>query len=505
MGMDNRLLWTILIFFLSCRTEPLLADTSNVPRSNNGSGNDGNAGTTFRRFLTDDPQKAVSLLEKALPGDTIVLKNGIYQNAVLRFHAPASTPEKPVVFMAEKNGEVFLEGNSFLAFSGEGVQVIGFYFRNGGRNLPTSHVVAFRTSKGMANRSVLSYCTIDNYNDANIGEGENKWVSLYGQYNTVSHCIFKRKVNRGTTLVVWLENNKPAHHLITQNQFLERRNDGKFDNGLESIRIGDSQTSFTDAFCEVSYNLFEKCDGEIEIISNKSGRNFYHHNRFLNNDGGLTLRHGNHCRVENNYFDGQFKSGSYGVRVIGEGHEVRNNIFTRLQGGTNVFRTPLNVVNGIENSPLNGYFQVKNAVAEHNVFWLNEAPSIRIGAGSRAEAVLPPLRFSLVKNIVFQEQWSMQVGNQTYEILHERTSPIAPQYLENKALVFQWPSGVEIPSARIQKRAALPSGFQSLKLNGNDLDVPLESFDFLLEKSKAQAISAQQWEESLLLLLKKIN
>lgn len=503
--MDNRLLWIILIVFFSCRPEPSLADSTTIPGSNNGSGNGGNSGTAFRRLFTDDPLKAVSLLENALPGDTIVLKNGIYQHAVLRFHAAASTQQKPVVFMAEKNGEVFLEGNSFLAFSGEGVQVTGFYFRNGGRNLPTSHVVAFRTSKGVANRSTLSFCTINNYNDANISEGENKWVSLYGQYNTVSHCVFKRKVNRGTTLVVWLENNKPAHHVITQNQFLERKNDGKFDNGLESIRIGDSQTSFTDAFCEVSYNLFEECDGEIEIISNKSGRNFYHHNRFINNDGGLTLRHGNHCRVENNYFDGQFKSGSYGVRVIGEGHEVRHNIFTRLQGGTNVFRTPLNVVNGVENSPLNGYFQVKDAVAEHNIFWLNEAPAVRIGAASRTEAVLPPLRFSLAKNIFFQELWSMQVGNQTYEMLHERTPPVAPQYSENKALIFQLSSGAEVPSSRIQKRTTLPTGFHALKIDWSNLDLPFAQVDFLLEKAKAKSISAQQWEESLLLLLNKIN
>lgn len=99
----------------------------------------------------------------------------------------------------------------------------------------------------------------------------------------------------------------------------------------------------------------------------------------------------------------------------------------------------------------------------------------------------------------------MQVGNQTYEMLHERTPPVAPQYSENKALIFQLSSGAEVPSSRIQKRTTLPTGFHALKIDWSNLDLPFAQVDFLLEKAKAKSISAQQWEESLLLLLNKIN
>ncbi len=44
-------------------------------------------------------------------------------------------------------------------------------------------------------------------------------------------------------------------------------------------------------------NWFEGCDGETEIISNKSGGNTYRGNVFFRSAGALTLRHGNGNRV----------------------------------------------------------------------------------------------------------------------------------------------------------------------------------------------------------------
>jgi len=52
----------------------------------------------------------------------------------------------------------------------------------------------------------------------------------------------------------------------------------------------------------VESNLFDRCDGELEIISSKSCENVYRHNTFLDCAGMLTLRHGNRCTVEGNFF-----------------------------------------------------------------------------------------------------------------------------------------------------------------------------------------------------------
>jgi hypothetical protein len=96
-------------------------------------------------------------------------------------------------------------------------------------------------------------------------------------------------------------------------------NGAQVDNGLESIRIGDSKTSFTDAHCVIAFNRFEDCDGEIEIISNKSCHNSYLHNTFYNCDGGLTLRHGNHTLCDGNYFDGGKKNCPTGSVLLAKG------------------------------------------------------------------------------------------------------------------------------------------------------------------------------------------
>jgi poly(beta-D-mannuronate) lyase len=42
----------------------------------------------------------------------------------------------------------------------------------------------------------------------------------------------------------------------------------------------------------VEHNLFQECNGEIEIVSSKSCENTYRYNTFLNCEGAVTLRHG---------------------------------------------------------------------------------------------------------------------------------------------------------------------------------------------------------------------
>ena len=70
----------------------------------------------------------------------------------------------------------------------------------------------------------------------------------------------------------------------------------------------------------VENNLFEQCNGDVEIVSNKSGENVYRHNTFVECVGALTLRHGKGCVVEGNYFLGHLAPQTGGVRIIGEDH-----------------------------------------------------------------------------------------------------------------------------------------------------------------------------------------
>ena len=149
-------------------------------------------------------------------------------------------------------------------------------------------------------------------------------------------------------------------------------------NGAETIRIGTSDWSMYNSNCIVEYNYFEECDGEIETISNKSCENIYRYNTFYKSAGTLTLRHGNRCDVYGNYFFGANKESTGGVRIIGENHKVWNNYFANLTGGG--YWSALSMVNGVPDSPLNRYFQVKNAVVAFNTF-VNNSDNLDIGTG----------------------------------------------------------------------------------------------------------------------------
>ena len=313
-----------------------------------------------RYFLCSDGKEAMLFLNKAQPGDTIALADGVYNDALIRF-AAQGVAASPVVFMAQTGGQVFFEGRSTLSFSGSYIVVKGFCWRNGG-TINEQSVIEFKTAADKpADYSIVEHCSIDNYNNADKTI-DNKWISVYGKYNTVKNCLLRGKDNLGATLTVWLKDGEPAHHTVEYNHFLQRINGPAADNGLESMRIGDSKTSMTDAFCLVQLNLFEECDGEIEIISNKSGKNSFLNNTFYNSNGGLTLRHGNGAICDGNFFFGNNKPGSYGIRIIGENHTVSSNYFSGLNGSADKFRAPITVVNGVENSPPNGYLKEKKGL-----------------------------------------------------------------------------------------------------------------------------------------------
>jgi len=254
-----------------------------------------------KKVLVRTAEEATAALKVASPGDSVVLANGLYRDVNVHFTAKG-TDKMPVVFMSEMEGKVVFEGNSRLSFSGAYVVVNVFVWQHGGGVLEKSSVIEFRTSSSNeATYSVLQNCIVNEFNNANKSI-DNKWVSLFGQYNTVKNCLLKGKDNLGATLTVWLKEGIAAHHTIAYNYFLDRPNGPDVDNGLESIRIGDSKTSLTDSYCKVAFYLFEACVGEMEIISNKSGQNSYYGNTFYNSNGGLTLRDGNGAVCEGIFF-----------------------------------------------------------------------------------------------------------------------------------------------------------------------------------------------------------
>jgi poly(beta-D-mannuronate) lyase len=317
-------------------------------------------------------------------GDTVLLQNGVWQDQKLLLKG-AGTSEHPIVLRAETAGNVLLKGTSSLTISGQWLVVDGLYFKEG---VGEKHVVVFSDSAAWCR---LTNSAIVNYNPSDK-KSDSHYVSMNGIHNRVDHCFFEGKTNHGPTLVVWLSD-KPNYHRIDHNHFGFRPPLGE--NGGESIRIGTSTWSLYNSYTTVEYNLFEHCDGEMEIISNKSCHNTIRYNTFFESKGTLTLRHGNDAVVYGNFFIGNNVEKTGGIRIIGEDHVVFGNHFQDLEGTG--LSAAISIMDGLPNSPLTGYYQVKNAQVIDNTI-VRCAEAFSIGAGKNETRNLKPLNSSITAN-----------------------------------------------------------------------------------------------------------
>ncbi len=254
-------------------------------------------------------------MQTATPGDKIVLANGVWENTELLIDANG-TAENPIVVTAEEKGKVILTGLSNLRISGEYIEVSGLVFKDG--YTPTSEVITFREKKGVyAHHCRLTECVIDNFNNPERSVSET-WIAIYGKNNRVDHCYLTDKRCRGVTMTVRMvdEACRENNHRIDHNYFGYRQNYGS--NGGETLRLGTSHYSLSTCGTTVEANYFDRCDGEHEIISNKSCGNTFKNNTFYECRGTLTYRHGHDNTSEGNFFFGNGKDHTGGIRIINE-------------------------------------------------------------------------------------------------------------------------------------------------------------------------------------------
>ncbi|MCU4157107.1 polysaccharide lyase 6 family protein [Carboxylicivirga sp. A043] len=335
-------------------------------------------------------------VKQAQPGDVIVLAAGVWQDAELKFDANG-TAEQPIKLTVEKKGAVTLEGQSRITISGEHLIVEGLVFKNG--YSPTSEVISFKKKKGVyANNCRVTECVVDNYNGPERFES-NTWIAIYGKNNRVDHCYLVDKRNIGVTMTVRMVDElcRENNHRIDHNYFGYRQNLGA--NGGETLRLGTSHYSLSTCGTTVENNYFEYCDGEHEIISNKSCGNHFLNNTFMECRGTLTYRHGNDNVAEGNVFFGNGKEHTGGIRIINKRNKAINNYFADLTGYR--FRGALVIMNGVPNSAINRYHQVDGGVFTNNTFV--NCDHIQLCAGSDEERSATPIN-SLVENNVFLHQ-----------------------------------------------------------------------------------------------------
>ncbi len=411
----------------------------------------------------------------ASAGDNIILSNGIWKDVQIDFFAHG-TESKPISLRAETPGEVFIEGQSYLKLAGEHLNVDGLYFRNG--YTPTGVVIEFRNNKdSLASHCSVTNVVIEDFNQPRRDQGD-LWVEFYGRHNTLDHCYLAGKANQGPTVRVDLKGNQSInnYHKITNNYFGPRPRKGG--PKAETIQLGSSFTSMSPSYTTVADNLFEKCNGEVEVISSKTNFNVFKNNVFYKSEGSLVTRHGNYCRVDGNYFIGDGNDNVGGVRLINTGHWVVNNYFYNLKGKN--FRSPLAIMNGIPKSPLNRYNQVTDVVVAHNTYINCEEPwHFGVGSNVSQKDVLPlseirsaiPIRTVVANNIMYNEG-----ADETIIVAHDKIDGITfkSNLTNNKVEVKDLKGGIEQATLEIAKVAEsiyVPSNLPEVEVyNGFDFE-----------------------------------
>lgn len=359
--------------------------------------------------IVKNVQELNNAIHAAEAGDKIVMANGIWKDIQIKFYGKGEE-NKTITLKAEIPGKVSIEGKSSLKIGGEYLIVDGLYFKNG--YTPNNAVIDFRISNdSIANNCRVTNCVIEEFNQPNRYNPDH-WIEFWGRHNQLDHCYIAGKFNQGPTIRVFLSGNEHInnYHQITNNYFGPRPRKGG--PKAETMQIGASNTSMVPSYVKVANNLFERCNGEVEIISSKSNFNEFRNNIFLESEGSLVMRHGNYCIVDGNIFIGNDESKFIGgIRVINTGHWVTNNYFYKLR--SDEFRAPLAIMNGIPKSPLNRYNQVTDVVVAYNSWIDCITPwQLSVGANMNKKDVLPareirsarPKRIVVANNLIYNHE-----------------------------------------------------------------------------------------------------
>ncbi|WP_297706076.1 chondroitinase-B domain-containing protein [uncultured Eudoraea sp.] len=425
--------------------------------------------------IVSNPEELGEAIKNAQPGDDIVLANGIWKDVQIKFIGEG-TEDKPISIKAETPGKVFLEGVSDLKFGGNYLIVEGLHFRNG--HSPSDAVIEFKVDKTkIGNHCIVTNCVIEDFNKLKR-DNSDRWVQFWGRHNALSNCYIAGKTNRGPTVRVDLSGNENInnYHQIVNNHFGPRPPKGGPSG--ETIQIGNSYTSMTPSYTMVANNLFEECNGEVEIISSKTNFNEFRNNVFYKSEGSLVTRHGNYCTIDGNYFIGDGVNQNIGgIRIINTGHWVTNNYFFNIKGKN--FRSPLAVMNGIPKSPLNRYNQVTDVVVAYNTFVNCDSPwQFGVGSNISQKDVLPlseirsarPLRMLVANNVIYNEK-----GDPSPIIEHDKADGVTfkSNVINNQNVAFKAFEGLEAKSFEMSEYG------ENILMPSSSFEVePYEGFGF---------------------------
>jgi len=259
-------------------------------------------------------------VSEAAPGDTIVLPDGVYIDLG---HLELSVDGKegaPIVLRAANPGKVVFTGTSSITVTGDFWTLEGLLFDEAVFDGKVFHtILAVHGARGVR----ITQCAF-----LSCGSPDVKYMPMMqwakgASDGRVDHCSFVDSLSMNLQIRVGPEDSDSAKRIrIDHNHFRDIRR--RHMNGGEAVQIGGNPMKWgkLEANALVEYNLFERADGDDEVISNKSSGNVIRNNTFLGCGGALWLRGGEHCVVEGNLF----RKGYMGIVGMGNHHRIQGNI-----------------------------------------------------------------------------------------------------------------------------------------------------------------------------------
>ena len=298
----------------------------------------------------------------ARPGDTITLADGIYDGDMCELVAKGTTTH-PITIQAKNIGKAVIQGP--ISIEGDYINLVGLRFEKKGS-------IKIRGTGCRISRCVMTDVQVSSWID----------VLPESQQIEIDYCRFENKTNNShhegdrfdnRQLMRLIVRNKGEKHHIHHNYFVDIP-EGKLDNGYETLQLitegnpWDPEPGHCGTLIE--YNLFERCNGEGEIISVKSNGNFLRRNTFRDCRGALWLRHGDDNVVSENFFFGEGERRAGGVLLQGTDQVVVNNLFHSL----NAFGVSM-----MDGASDNLYVRTERAIVAFNTF-VGCSPTMVVGS-----------------------------------------------------------------------------------------------------------------------------
>ena len=306
------------------------------------------------------------------PGDSVEVADGRYDVGGVTIES-SGTAENPITIRAENTGMAELTGSSYLNFR------------------KNAHVIlqGFKISAAKYTAVKLEACNniriSRNIFQLTESPGQSgKWLYLGGYWDDccllrhdtdIDHNIVRDNHDLGNFINDAGGDNVSQHDRIDHNYSV---NSGpRHENEMQAVRVGWSGLSLTDGFTVIEYNLFEDCDGDPEIVSIKSCKDTVRYNTFRRCAGTVSLRHGDGSVINGNFFLGEGKSGTGGVRIYARDHKIYNNYFAGLRGVT--WDAAITLAKGdTDHGSLSAHWRIDGAIIAHNTL-IDNFSNIEIG------------------------------------------------------------------------------------------------------------------------------